>query len=144
MCIRDSLDAADADDIALGRGEGRNRHRNVLQRLLALLGGDHQFFDLVARAFGRRGGREGLGERGMRQGGQGDGGSAGGEQRAKAQRGSRHMSPPGAGGGPPGRVKYVSCERGLGRRPKGSGPSISAGPWVNWTMITYSVAADLF
>ncbi len=64
------LDGRDADQVALRRREGRDRHRNVLQALLPPLGGDDQLFDFRSgRVLGEgwRAGERGAETRGGRK-----------------------------------------------------------------------------
>jgi hypothetical protein len=53
------LDRADAHDVPRRVGEGRNRDRNFLKAFLALLRGDHQFFDDIGAGRLRMGGGSG-------------------------------------------------------------------------------------
>ena len=74
--VGDVLDRVDPDKVTLFRRKGGHGHRHVLQALLALFSGDHQFFDGVGSGGRRSGARLGL----DRRGGQGRGQQRAGRQ----------------------------------------------------------------
>ena len=61
--VGDILNGVEADQVALGAGEGGDGDRDVLQVLLALFSGDHQFPDVRAAVGVRRRRRGGVGSR---------------------------------------------------------------------------------